>query len=79
MKGLVIVAHGLSGSLACGTRDQICVPTIGRQILNYWTSREVLEGGFLTTESSGKSLLSFLPSELGNYGTLGISFFLESW
>ena len=38
------------------TRDQSCVPRIGRQILNYWTTREVLEGGFLTTESSGKSL-----------------------
>ena len=59
MKGLVVVAHGLSCSLACGIfpdEGSNCVPRIGRQILNYWTTREVLEGGFLTTESSGKSL-----------------------
>ena len=42
----VAVAHGLSCPAACGTlvlptRDQICIPCIGRQILNQWTSREV--------------------------------------
>jgi hypothetical protein len=42
--------HGLSCPKALGssqTRDQTCVPGIGRQILNYWTTRKVPK--FLTT------------------------------
>ena len=42
--GLVIVVHGLSCSAACGiswTRDQICVPCIGKWILIQCTTREV--------------------------------------
>ena len=45
--GSVVAAHGLSCP-ACGmwdlsslTRDRTCVPCLGRQILNHWTSREV--------------------------------------
>ena len=43
--GSVVVALGLSFPVACElsqTRDQTCVPCICRQILNYWTAREVL-------------------------------------
>ena len=28
------------------TRDQTCVPCIGRRILNHWTTREVLPANF---------------------------------
>ena len=44
------VVHGLSCTMVCGiswTGDGTCVPRIGRQILNYWTTREVLK--FLIT------------------------------
>ena len=40
----VVAARGLSCSVACGsslTRDWTCVPCIGRQILNHWTTRDV--------------------------------------
>ena len=37
--GLVAPRHVESSQ----TRDQIRVPCIGRQILNHWTTREVLE------------------------------------
>ena len=40
-----VVAHGLSCSAASGIfrpRDWTCVPCIGRQTLNRWTTREVL-------------------------------------
>ena len=42
--GSVIVAQGLSSSMACGsswTRNQTFVPCIVRQIVNHWTTREV--------------------------------------
>ena len=48
----VFVAPGLSCSKACKIfpdRDQTCVPCIGRQILNHWTTREVLDHLLLTT------------------------------
>ena len=34
------LSHGL-WDLSSLTRDQTCVPCIGRQILNHWTSRDV--------------------------------------
>ena len=40
----VVVVHGLSCPRACEiflARDQTHVPCIGRQIINYWTTREV--------------------------------------
>ena len=42
--------HGLVALWQVGsswTRDRIHVPCIGRQILNYWTTRKVLEYNFL--------------------------------
>ena len=41
--GSVVVAHGLSCSVACGifrTRAQTRVPCIGRRVLNHWATRE---------------------------------------
>ena len=44
---VVIAAHRLSCPATCGisvphpTRNQTCVPCIGRWILNHWTTREV--------------------------------------
>ena len=46
--GPVVVVQGLSCPAACrifldqGSKDQTGVPYTGRQILNHWTSREVL-------------------------------------
>ena len=42
--GSVVVAHGLIApwhAESSQTRDQNCVPCIGRHILNHWTGREV--------------------------------------
>ena len=42
--GSIVLAHGLSCSMACGTsqiRNQTCVPCITRQILIYCATREV--------------------------------------
>ena len=41
--GSVVVAHGLSFSIACGIlpRDQTSVPCIGRWTLNHGITREV--------------------------------------
>ena len=41
------------------TRDQTCVPCIGRQILNHWTTREV----------SGDLFLMFTPGYLNRKRT----------
>ena len=41
----VVVAHGLSRPVACGTfpdQGSTRVPLIGRQDLSHWTTREVL-------------------------------------
>ena len=41
----VVVAHGhvtLRHEGSSWTRDQTCVPCIGRRILNHWATREVL-------------------------------------
>ena len=48
----VFVAPRLTCSKACKIfpdRDQTCVPCISRQILNHWTTREVLDHLLLTT------------------------------
>ena len=34
------VPHGIH-DFSSPTRDQTCIPCIGRQILNHWTTREV--------------------------------------
>ena len=52
----VVATRGLHCSVACGilyssTRDQTCIPCIGRWILFFF----FLEDGFLTTEPPGKS------------------------
>ena len=49
--GSIVVAHRLScpwheGSSS--TRDQTCLPSIGRRILNHWTTREALTQCILT-------------------------------
>ena len=53
-QALVVVTHGLSSHVPCAqlphgmwdlsswTRDQTCVPCIGRGIPKHWTTREVL-------------------------------------
>ena len=42
LTGFVVLQHVGSSQ----TRDQTGVPSIGRQILNHWTTREVLEECF---------------------------------
>ena len=45
----VVLARRLSSSTHVGsswTRDRTCVPCIGRQILNYWTTKEVFSLSF---------------------------------
>ena len=45
----VVVAHGLSRSVACEIFPDLgsnCVLCIGRWILNHWTPREVPHGSF---------------------------------
>ena len=53
--GLVARQHVGSSQTRARTR----VPCIGRGILNHCTTREGLEGGFLTTAPPGKSLSNF--------------------
>ena len=56
--GTVVLAHRLSCSMACGILlDQICVPCIGRQILNHQTTREVLF--FFFFKQNRTTLLSY--------------------
>ena len=45
--GGVLVAPCYVGFFSSQTRDQTCVPCIGRQILNHWTSRKVPGIAFL--------------------------------
>ena len=44
---------GACGNLSSLTRDQTCIPCIGRQILNHWTTREILIHCSLTGMSYG--------------------------
>ena len=44
----LIVVHGFSCLEACGPRDWTCVPCIGSQTLNHWTTRKVAHSFCLT-------------------------------
>ena len=47
--GSAVAPYGLTGPehvASSQTRDQTCVPRIGRQILNHWTTRKVQEALF---------------------------------
>ena len=60
--GSIVVAHRLScpsmWDLSSPTRDWTHVPCIGRQILNHWTTRQVLDGCPLTNSIYPKSVPS---------------------
>ena len=44
----LIVVRGFSRLEACGPRDWTCVPCVGRQTLNHWTTRKVTHSFCLT-------------------------------
>ena len=53
-QGTAIVAHGLGSRLVCGiflNQESDCVPCIGRQALNHWTTREVSHVSILEEKS----------------------------
>ena len=52
-----LVAEGI-WDLSSPTRDQTCIPCIGRQILNHWTTREV--PSMRTFKKLSSNILSFL-------------------
>ena len=53
-------AHTHMWDLSFQTRDQTCIPCIGRQILKHWTTREVLPINFLFLEPFLPDLLILL-------------------
>ena len=82
--GSVVVARGLSCSVACGnlsslTRDWTRVPCIGRQILYHWTTREVPRGTFgVMGMFSGQRMVIWVYTFVRTYQTvkMGIFYYL---
>ena len=80
----VAVALGLSCWEACGifqTRDWICVPCTGRQVLNHWTPREVQGDSFDYTRwpKSDPTKCFARTSESRNKKGEGVSLAPSSW
>ena len=59
----VVVAHGhvtLRHEGSSWTRDQTCVPCIGRRILNHWAAREVLPSYIFNVGTVSSDILFFI-------------------
>ena len=69
--GLVAPKHVESSQ----TRDGTHVPCTGRQILNHWTTREVLEYGYYYRRQTGHSMQSQTGNSLSTTVTFSHGFF----
>ena len=55
------------------TRDQICVPCIGRQILNYWVTREVPRDFKIKVYTLKKIVIYLRLAALGLFAARGLA------
>ena len=76
--GSVVVPCGLWHMGSSSTRDQTCVPCVGGQILNHWTTRDVpvthgcLQSALLPTSSPRQPFICFLYLQLCPFWTLHV-------